>query len=188
MLGVEQGFLVAAVVVTAIAAVYDWRTGHIPNWLTFGALGVAPVGHALRGYLAYGVEGIVSGLGYSLLGALICGAIPVLLYSLSHDGAISGGDVKLLAALGAMCLVDVGIEVQFSAFVAVAILAMAGFAYQGRLLPVLGNTVALVANPFRKHERRREPSSEVLTSMRFAPPALVGVVVGVALNWGSVTW
>ena len=36
-------FLVAAVLVTAVAAWTDWRTGKIPNWLTLGALGCAPV-------------------------------------------------------------------------------------------------------------------------------------------------
>jgi prepilin peptidase CpaA len=74
----------------AVAAVIDSRQRRIPNWLTFGLL-LAGLGRALcfggSGSFVHSVEGMLAG-----------GAIPLVLYALS---ALGGGDVKLLAAVGA---------------------------------------------------------------------------------------
>jgi Flp pilus assembly protein protease CpaA len=49
-----HAFMIAAVVVTAIAAWQDYKTGHIANWLTLGALGLAPLAHfAVAGITAF---------------------------------------------------------------------------------------------------------------------------------------
>ena len=41
MLGAPYLFAFA-IVVAAVGAIYDWRTGHIPNWVTLGPLVAAP--------------------------------------------------------------------------------------------------------------------------------------------------
>jgi prepilin peptidase CpaA len=71
-------FFGAAIAVVAVAAWIDWQTGNIPNWLTFGVMGLGPVAHvfvtlARTGHRAQaGQEG-----GYAVLGALLCAVIPV---------------------------------------------------------------------------------------------------------------
>jgi prepilin peptidase CpaA len=73
-----------------VAAVIDARHRRIPNWLTFGLL-LAGLGRAI----AFGSTGSIEN---SLLGILVGGSIPLVLFAIS---ALGGGDVKLLAAVGA---------------------------------------------------------------------------------------
>ena len=93
-------FLGAAVVVALLAAVIDWRTGEIPNWLTLGPLLGGVIGHTAydAAHGASASDAVQSG-GAALFGALACAVIPLILY---RQDAIGGGDVKLLAGLGAI--------------------------------------------------------------------------------------
>lgn len=175
-----QSFLVAAAIVTAIAAWIDYRTGHIPNWLTLGPLAAAPVAHAAVASLMGRSDGALSALGLSLLGALVCGIVPLLLFRID---AIGGGDVKLLAAVGALCGPLLGIEAELYGFLTAAVLAPARLAYEGKLLRVLGNTAAMAMNPLLPRARRREIAPEMLTKVRFGPAIFAGVLVAVLLQW-----
>lgn len=181
MLGVPY-FLGFAVLVAAVAAAFDWRTGHIPNWLTLGPLCAAPVAHAGY-YFAIGRSSDALQAGaFSVLGAVVCGAVPLLFY---RQGAIGGGDVKLLAALGAICRPMLGLELQFYAYMAAAVFAPARLAYDGKLMRVMGNTFALVANPFLPKHRRREITPEMMTWLRFAPAIFAGTAGTAAMHWGA---
>ncbi len=76
--------------IVAPAAIFDWRDRCIPNWLTFSGLAAA---FACNGFL-FGLAGLVlalKGLGIALL-------VYIPLYALRGMG---GGDVKLMAAVGA---------------------------------------------------------------------------------------
>ena len=99
MLGATY-FIAFAVLVAALSAWIDWRTGHIPNWVTLGPLAVAPVAHFAVNALTGHSHEAVQAAGFSILGAGVCALVPLLLY---RAGAIGGGDVKLLAAIGAIC-------------------------------------------------------------------------------------
>lgn len=178
-----QYFFVAAVIVGVIAGWLDWRSGHVPNWLTLGPLLAAPIAHAIVGYVLSGRDAAEHELLFSILGAFACGAVPLLLYRL---GAMGGGDVKLLAAIGALCMASVGIGCEFYAFIAAAIFAFGRLAYQGKLLRTLGNTVSLTINPFLPKARRKEIAPEMLTELRFGPAVAVGALIGVFLNWRVV--
>jgi prepilin peptidase CpaA len=101
----------------ALAAAFDWRTGHIPNWLTLGS--------ALLGLLVQGLGGGIAGVGGSALGLVVAAAIPLLLY---RAGGVGGGDVKLLAAVGALGGVTKGVELELYAFVIAAAYAGVRFA------------------------------------------------------------
>lgn len=175
-----HSFLLAALVVGLVAAWLDYRTGHIPNWLTLGPLAVAPLAHGVVGYVVYGWDAAVHGASFSLLGALACGLVPYLLYRM---GGIFAGDVKLLAAIGALCHPVIGIEAEFYAFIAAALYAPARMAYEGKLWRTLGNTAALAANPFLPKAKRRTIAPEMLTELRFGPAVAVGVALAVALEW-----
>lgn len=173
-------FLIAAVLVTAVAAWTDFKKGIIPNWLSLGALAAAPILHAVLGYSLQGVRGAFEGALFSLLGALACGAIPMVLYAV---GGGRGGDVKLLAAVGALCRPVIGIEAVFYGFLVAAIYAQARLAYEGKLMQTLGNTLAIAVNPFLPKARRRKLSKEAMTWTRLGPSIFAGTAVAVLLNW-----
>lgn len=179
-MGFPGYILIAAIVVTAIGAFTDYREGIIPNWLSLGALAVAPLAHGVYGYTTGGPKNGVWFAVFSLLGAVICAAIPMFLYAI---GAGRGGDVKLLAAVGALCRPTIGIEAVFYSFVAAAIYSMARLAYEGKLMQTLANSAAIVINPFLPKARRRKPPKQALTWTRLGPSVLAGTVVAVLLNW-----
>ena len=84
--------MVGALVAVLMTAMWtDLRASRIPNWLTFSAMGFALVVHAwfggLQGALV-GLTGLGAGLGLFLI--------------LYLSGSIGAGDVKLMAAVGAL--------------------------------------------------------------------------------------
>jgi prepilin peptidase CpaA len=81
---------IAALALAATAGIWDLKTRRIPNLLTFGAAGAALIFH--------GISGGVSALGYAALGWLVGALVFIVPFALRGLG---GGDVKLLAALGA---------------------------------------------------------------------------------------
>jgi len=85
--------VIAAILVAAIAAWFDWRSRRVPNALTLPVLIIA---------CAYGGAG-------AILGVAVCSALPLLLWT---RGVLGGGDVKLLAVLGAILGVRLGIGVE----------------------------------------------------------------------------
>jgi prepilin peptidase CpaA len=175
-------FLGIALVVSAIGGWCDWRTGHIPNWLTLTTLVGAPLLHV--GWLiAHGRSPeALAQAGMAVLGAAACAAVPLLLFRME---AIGGGDVKLLAGLGALCLPMIGVELELYAFLAAAVFAPGRLAYEGKLGKVLRNTVILVKNPFLPKERRHQIQPEMLTSLRFGPAVFAGTCGAAFLHWRS---
>jgi prepilin peptidase CpaA len=177
-------FLIAAVLVAAVAAWTDSRTGTIPNWLTFGALGVGLAAHLVLAIaFSHSWHEGVRNVGVALFGAILCAAAPVFLFA---KGAIGGGDVKPFAALGALCLPLVGMEVEMYGFVAAAVLALGKLAYDGRLLRTLAGSLALLVNPFRSAEKRRAPPAEVTTWFRLGPAILLGAAATLIVHWGEL--
>jgi prepilin peptidase CpaA len=173
-------FVALALVTTAGAAVFDWRKGEIPNWLSLGSLALAVLAHLVTGAVGTGVVGGLEQAGFSILGAVACGVVP---FAFWQKGAFGGGDVKMLAAVGAALLPLQGIEAEFYALLAAAIVAPARLAWEGRLLRVLGNTMAIVANPLLPKARRRTIAPEMLTSLRFGPAIFAGALVSTLAHW-----
>lgn len=176
----EQYFLLAAVLVAALAAWFDWRTGEIPNWLSFGPLALAPFAHAGFGLAREGWGAAGQGFGFSILGVITCGAIPIFLY---RSGAIGGGDVKLLGAMGAILRPMIGIEMEMYSFIVAALYAPVWLAYEGKLLKTLGNTLLLVRNVFVPKDKRRELTTEMMSELRFGPSIFVATLIALLLHW-----
>jgi prepilin peptidase CpaA len=86
------GAEILLVLVVLVAAVYDVRYRRIPNWLSMS--GVA-AGLGLNAFMYQGWPG----LKLSLLGLLVGFGVYFVLYALRAMGA---GDVKLMAAVGAI--------------------------------------------------------------------------------------
>jgi prepilin peptidase CpaA len=115
-----------AVAATALAAGTDARTGRIPNPLTVPLLAGALLLHFFSG----GAGGLLA----SIVGAAVCAATPLVLFS---RGGMGGGDVKLFAALGALVGATPGLEIQIVAFVVTGAVAVVGLVRQRRLSYVL---------------------------------------------------
>jgi len=166
-------FELAAVAITATAAVCDLRTGHIPNWLTLGSLLGATVAHATLGALAGGVSELLYRGGVALLGVCVCAAVPLLIF---WRGGMGGGDVKLFAALGALCSARAGLLAELCSFVIAVAWVPVQLAYEGRLFRSLGNALVLLPNVFRPRSARRPLSAELVTWIRLAPAIFLGTV------------
>lgn len=96
-----------AVTVAVIAASYDWKQYRIPNAVNYSAL--------LCGLLIAGVWPTTEwAFALALLGLAIGGGLSLILYQ-AH--MIGGGDVKLLAALGALLGAAAVIDIMFYAIV-----------------------------------------------------------------------
>ncbi|MDP3276815.1 MAG: A24 family peptidase [Deltaproteobacteria bacterium] len=177
------------VLLAAIAAGTDFRTGKIPNWLTFPPLVVGPFiwliyggGRALNTWPLF-----ASFLG-SFLSALICGGtlyVGVYRKRISGEHAIGAGDIKLFAALGALGLVSLGIESMFYAVCTGTMFALARLAWRGVLLTTLANASFILLNPLLPKRHQRELSRENLTKMRFGSSIFVGVLIHVLSTRGN---
>jgi prepilin peptidase CpaA len=110
------------------AAAYDVRYRRIPNWLT--------VTGVLTGFAINAFYQGFSGLGFALKGFLLGFGVYVVLYALHAMGA---GDVKLMAAVGAI----VGWENWFGIFILTAvfggIMSLILVASRGRVKKTLFN-------------------------------------------------
>jgi len=166
---------IVPVLVSVLAAAIDFRTGRIPNWLTFPTMTVALVEAAVL----HGVAGFTQ----ALLGLLLCGAVPWLLHRFSGGEAIGGGDVKLFAGLGAFGGATLGLEIEFSSFTLLAVFALVQLAFRGQLLVVLGNVVRILVSPFHGSARSLPLSTASLTQMRMGPAIAVAVLVMALTEW-----
>ncbi len=174
-------FLVAAAVIAAIAAASDLRSGEIPNWLSLGALLAAPFAHIAIafGRHATGHDALLAG-GSSLLGAVATSIVPAILY---RQDAIGGGDLKLLAAVGALLQPRLGLEAEMYSFFAAGLIAPAFLAYEGKLFRTIKNTALLAANPLLPKKKRRPVEPALLTWFRFGPAIFLGTSFTAYMNW-----
>jgi prepilin peptidase CpaA len=166
-----------ALLIAAIAAVTDFRTGEIPNWLTLPPLVVAPVAY----FIIDGLWGAVA----SIAAIAICGLVPYVLF---RRGAAGGGDVKLFAAIGAVAGLAIGIEAQLVTFMAAALISLGRLAWHGKLFKTLSNSAFLGLNPILPQKWRREVAPELMTMVRLGGFAFVGTGVALFLRhpipWG----
>ena len=174
--------LVLAVVLTGVAAIWDLRTGLIPNRLVaVGAIAVILLTVSVaapRGMVAVGTAGLSM-----LSGLVLVSLVPLLLYRL--DG-IGGGDVKLLAVVGAALGPYLGMEAELYAFASVVLYAPARLLFEGKLIKSLRTTGLLIVRPLVPRHRRAEPAKlEELTAFRFGPAIFAGTLAVVMLRWAE---
>lgn len=160
-----------AALVCLVAAVKDLATGCIPNWLTLGAL--------LAGLLLIPSARWVAGqgdlrdFGLALLGAALAGLVPLALFRL---GAMGGGDVKLLAAVGGLLGPRLGIEVELYAFIVAALWGPAVLAYRGKLGAMFGNLYCLTRNLLVSKAKRVRLDEHAMAELKFGPAIFLGVL------------
>jgi prepilin peptidase CpaA len=125
---------VVALVITA--AVWDWQTRRIPNWLVLLALVIAL---PLQVY----VRGVIDGNQDWLLGCLAGGGMFLPGYLTRTVGA---GDVKLMAAVGAFCGAMHAMEIALIASVIGGAWALVWLLRRRQLAAGIVNTMSMLAN------------------------------------------
>jgi Flp pilus assembly protein protease CpaA len=161
------------VLLTGAAAIYDLRTGLIPNRLVLaGALLLLPL-------IAAVAQGALGRASVSLvLGVVLVSLVPALLYRL---GGLGGGDVKLLAVVGAALGPQRGLEAELYAFTLVLFYAPLLLLLRGKLRQSLRVGGRLMLRPFLPSSRRAPAvDPRLLTEFRFGPAIFAGTAaVGV---------
>ena len=163
--------LVVAIIAVGMgaAAVIDLRTRRVPNLLT-ASLAAAGIGIA------------AAGMGRIGLGASILGCLLGLAFMLPGHifGATGAGDVKLLAAAGALLGPTDTVFAFLNTAIAGGALALGVALYRRRLQQTLGATARLVAGQADAVRQIEAPSTD--NSFAYAPAIAIGVLV-VALSW-----
>jgi len=178
----DMPFLIAAIGIAFVAAIMDWRTGNIPNWLTYGALVLFPPLHAVHaGLLGGSMRQVLTTAGMSLLGAALCGLLPLLLW---FKRVCGGGDVKLFAALGAVLEPLLGFEAQVYSYYAAAFLLPIGLLYRGIFLKTLKSSVLAVVRSFRRGEQTVPVDPSEQQWFKLGPAILVGCLLTALTHWG----
>jgi prepilin peptidase CpaA len=130
------GVVAVLLAMVLAAAVYDVRYRRIPNWLTLAGV---LAGVALNGFLDQGRPGLFVS---SLLGLAMAFGVYFVLYALRAMGA---GDVKMMAAVGAI----VGWRDWFGVFIITAIIggimALILVAMRGRVKKTLWNVAFILS-------------------------------------------
>jgi prepilin peptidase CpaA len=177
------------VAITAVAAVTDFRTGRIPNWLTLPAILAGPIVWGWYGGLrALNTDPMMGSALGSFVSAAICGgSLYFGLYRkrISGEHAIGAGDIKLFGALGSLGLIALGLESMFYAVAVGTMFTLARLAWRGVLLETLGNALFILINPVLPKARRRELNRENLTKMRFGVSIFVGTLFAVLSSRGN---
>ncbi len=145
--------------IVIIGVFYDLREHRIPNWITIPGLGAGLVLHGL-----YGGPG---GLLASLTGAFAGAALLALPFAL---GWVGGGDLKLLAAVGALMGAPYAFWTVAFASVAGGIMAVAWLAMTGTLL----HSLSYVFLAWRRGTNAKPAA--LLTSLSFGPALALGVL------------
>ena len=185
-------FHLIALLVSAMATAIDWRTGLIPNWLTFPCVLLPPLVHGA----AYGLaDGIHLGLIPSIMGILVCGLPSVFLFNKTHptadggeENVMGGGDVKLFAGLGALLGPILGILSVAYILVAAALIGIGIAARKGKLGRLFRNVGTIFANIFRSQEKKKDVLADEMLMMRLGPAIFPGALIAIVLeDWRLVT-
>jgi prepilin peptidase CpaA len=118
-----------------IAAVIDWRHRRIPNWLTFLM--------ALSGIASSFMAGAVAHPSQVIPGLFVGFAIPFVLFAM---GALGGGDVKLLAGVGAWVGPILVVKIFLAAAIVGMVIVLVQSAKQKRLSALFRNSAVLTVN------------------------------------------
>jgi prepilin peptidase CpaA len=163
--------------IVATAAVIDFRTRRIPNWLTLSGV---LLGLVLQTVL-HGLPGLLTGF----LGLLVGAGLFFIPFAL---GGMGPGDVKLMAAVGAFLGPPGALWAALMTGVAGGVLALIWAALHGRLARAFqrtGELVGAAVDPRRRAALGGMPSLE--KDANWSIPYGVAIAFGVALSlwWRS---
>jgi Flp pilus assembly protein protease CpaA len=175
-----------------VAAVIDWRFGIIPNKLVYPGILLALLLSTVVSlvllwqpkFLATGGFWGAIGLGDSLAGLLACGGVMLVCFVL-FAGQVGGGDVKLLAMIGAWWGVSRGLEAMLWTLVIGAAVAIVGLIWKLGIWQLLGRVGRGLAAAWRTSGMISPDAADrrlLQTPLRLAPSAVVAVLI-VQFRW-----
>ncbi|MBC8357029.1 MAG: prepilin peptidase [Planctomycetes bacterium] len=171
-----------------VSAFTDIRQHKIYNWTTYpgiiAALAISGVATWLGADVINGSEPQVETFGVSnwpdsLFGLLACGAMMIVCY-VFFPGGVGGGDVKLVAMIGAFLGVMSGLEAMLWTFVIGGCSALISLVWQFGVWTLVVRSVQVawyrlrLGSAFELNEKEREP---LKTELFLAPSALLGVII-----------
>jgi prepilin peptidase CpaA len=164
-----------------VAAVIDWRVRRIPNWLTFTLV--------LSGVAQSFTPQALCSPGDSILGLAAGFALTIGLYAL---GAVGGGDVKLLAGIGAWFGPQAALAVFAVEAVAGMVMALAQAAKQGKTKLLLKNSALVAVNLAHVHDLGLEHVRQTGQACRsidrplpYAVPVMIAVLILLVAGMGG---
>lgn len=137
---------IALPVILAFACYGEIKARRIPNWLTLGSMALG-LGAAL-------IDGGGEGLTDSLLGLAVAGGLFLPFCLL---GVVGGGDMKLMAAVGAITGWPMVLRVLCNTCIAGGLIAVAIMAWNGVLLTTLANAFRIMVGMQRRTKGLRNP-------------------------------
>jgi prepilin peptidase CpaA len=174
-IAVEKYFLICALGTTAVAAVTDVRGSRIPNWLTYTGLLLALAARAAFGWPA---------LKDGLLGMFIGGGLFLVLFVV---GGMGGGDVKLMAAVGAWAGQSNVAVIMIATAISGGFLAL-GYMFTGKIIRrTLWNTVELVRHHLTSG-LQPHPFLNIHESGSLRVPFGLAIAMGTFYCTGSLLW
>lgn len=168
------GRTVIVLILVAIAAWTDLRDRKLYNWNTYSGM--------LIGFAMAALPGSPIALSDALAGWLACGSIMLLCFVLMPVG---GGDVKLIAMLGACLGLEDGLNAMLWTCTLAAIAAVAAVVWQVGAWTLIRGTVRRVALLVRAQgwvPWTSEQRQILDQRFRFGPCALLAVIVIVSLK------
>lgn len=163
-----------------VAAVIDWRVRRIPNWLTFTLV--------LSGIAQSVMPQALIAPGDALLGCLAGFVLTFPLYAL---GAVGGGDVKLVAGIGAWFGPQAALAVFCVEAIVGMFLALAQAAQQGKTRLLLKNSALVAVNLAHvtdvgiEHVKQTgQACRSIDRPLPYAVPVMVSVAILMAIGRG----
>ena len=160
-----------------LAAVIDWRSRRIPNWLTLVLVA--------SGICCSILPGHVASPGQAALGLLVGFSIPFVLFAMN---ALGGGDVKLLAGVGAWLGPIITIKIFLAAAIVGMIIVLVQSVKQKRLSALFRNSTVLAVNLINVDTLGADAVSETGQACRsierplpYAVPVLVATLLVIAI-------
>ncbi len=130
----------------AFACYGEITVRRIPNWLTLGGIAL--------GLGAAAIENGTSGLADSAIGLAIAGGLFLPFCLL---GVVGGGDMKLMAAVGAITGWPMVLRVLCDTCIAGGLIAVAIMAWKGILLTTLANAFRILVGMPKRNTGLRNP-------------------------------
>jgi prepilin peptidase CpaA len=164
---------IAAVLVTLVGGAWDAQTGRIPNWLTHTVLVGAPLASLVHALFPVERAVALESAGGAVLGAIACGAFPLLLFARRGLGA---GDVKLFACVGVLLGWRAGLDAQCFALALGALFVLGRLAWRRRLGAFAFGMVD------RVRRRGSDAPAELTETLRLGPAIFAGTAIAVILR------
>jgi prepilin peptidase CpaA len=168
--------LLIAVLLSVIAAIIDLRQHRIPNWLTYPGI---VLGFILRG-AALGWKGLAS----ALAGCLLAGGVMFLFFMVRAMGA---GDVKIMAAIGALVGPASAVEVLLATAICGGVLAIVYALYRKRMISTLKNLGSVLRfHAWAGVQAHPEVNLDNPEALRM--PYGLAIALGTLYAFAAVTW